>query len=200
MALRFRVWHWTSAKLKTYPFSGTWRGVQTKAKKLGTGNLNAERQSTSKATLHRARLVKPRPSAQDPVPPSTTSSSTGRSLSWLEREAKPAIALLKRRIWTFLGICFVVHAFITHGYAIQTPVGPSMLPSIDLVGQWIIIDLTCRHGRRVKVGDMVTYQQPNADYISLKRVVGMPGDLVLAGTPGATGGEMGAKMLQVSSL
>lgn len=74
-----------------------------------------------------------------------------------------------------------------------------MLPTVEVDHQIILLDRTCRRGRGCQVGDVVEFKMPTADYSSLKRIIGMPGDFVLAGTPGKTGGEMEGMMMQVCS-
>lgn len=72
--------------------------------------------------------------------------------------------------------------------------GPSMLPSLPVLGTAAIIDRRYRLGRSLQVGDMVVVLKPDEPDTQLcKRVVGMPGDYVLTDTP-----QSGSKsMIQV---
>lgn len=65
-----------------------------------------------------------------------------------------------------------------------------MLPTFEVVGEYMLISKLHRFGRGVSVGDIVTYNIPvSEDAVGVKRVLGMPGDYVLMETPGhGTGG------------
>lgn len=77
--------------------------------------------------------------------------------------------------------------------------GPSMLPLFEIWGQGAITSRTHAHGRGIAVGDVIKFKLPmSADGgEAIKRVVGMPGDYVLVGSPDR-GGE--GEMIQVSCL
>lgn len=63
-----------------------------------------------------------------------------------------------------------------------------MLPTFNLFGDWILIDMRCGLGRDVGVGDLVAYKIPIKRYqMGVKRIIGMPGDFVSTGTPGEDG-------------
>lgn len=68
--------------------------------------------------------------------------------------------------------------------------GPSMLPTFEILGEWLIVDKTHRLGRNLSVGDMVSYNIPDNRENGVKRVIGLPGDYVLMGTPGITAGNI----------
>ena len=79
-------------------------------------------------------------------------------------------------------------------YTIKPTYGISMVPTINPVGNWILISKRHRRGRRISVGDLVSFKHPLLEGEgAVKRVVGMPGDFVLSGTPGV--GE--ERMVQV---
>ena len=66
-----------------------------------------------------------------------------------------------------------------------------MLPTLAASGTAVIISKYYRHGRGVKVGDMVSFKSPiDNDMRVIKRVIGMPGDFVLRDTPGQGEGIM----------
>src|SRR6266566_4672708 len=87
----------------------------------------------------------------------------------------------------------LTHVFLTYMYTIRPTYGISMMPTLDQAGNWILISKRHRRGRRIGVGDLVSFKHPLLEIRAVKRVVGMPGDFVLSGTPGV-GGE---RMVQV---
>ncbi len=95
------------------------------------------------------------------------------------------------------GAAFVLHVCHSLGGSYQPTIGVSMLPTIAQDGDYAIVDRTCRHGRRVKVGDIVAAINPVTDVYVVKRVVGMPGDFVVAGRPGKRDRHEREKMMQV---
>lgn len=75
--------------------------------------------------------------------------------------------------------------------------GPSMLPLFEIWGQGAVTSRTHAHGRGIVVGDVVKFKLPvSGEGEAIKRVMGMPGDYVLVGSPDR-GGE--GEMIQVSS-
>ncbi|KAK4229809.1 hypothetical protein QBC38DRAFT_534781 [Podospora fimiseda] len=82
------------------------------------------------------------------------------------------------------------HLFWEYGYCMAPASGPSMLPTFEVLGEWLIVDKTHRLGRRLSVGDMVSYNIPTNTEQGVKRVIGLPGDYVLMGTPGVGPGNM----------
>lgn len=89
-----------------------------------------------------------------------------------------------------------VHLFETHGYQVSSTIGPSMMPTFSVDGDWIAADMSHTRNRRnaLRVGDLILYRIPLDDGNGIKRLVGMPGDFVSVGTPGERGAE---KMIQV---
>lgn len=70
-----------------------------------------------------------------------------------------------------------------------------MMPTFEMLGDWVIASKYYRRGRGVEVGDVVTFRsvtEPGERVI--KRVIGLEGDYVLRDTPGS-GSDM---MVQVS--
>ncbi|KAK4127367.1 LexA/Signal peptidase [Parathielavia appendiculata] len=77
--------------------------------------------------------------------------------------------------------------------------GPSMLPTFEVVGEWLLVSRLHRFGRGIEVGDVVAYNIPINEEMGVKRVLGMPGDYVLMDTPpdGEGEGGGGGNMIQV---
>lgn len=86
---------------------------------------------------------------------------------------------------------FLGHLFISYvGYVAQTE-GPSMLPTLAVVNDWVYISKLYRRGKGVQVGDVVSFKHPMFPSVgALKRVVGMPGDFVMRDIPGSGRGMM----------
>jgi mitochondrial inner membrane protease subunit 1 len=73
--------------------------------------------------------------------------------------------------------------------------GASMLPTFEVVGDWVLLSKYYRRGRGVKVGDMVSFDSVvDPEERVIKRILGLEGDFVLRNTP-----ESGnSTMVQVS--
>ncbi len=70
-----------------------------------------------------------------------------------------------------------------------------MLPTLEVLGDGVIVDRWYRRGRGVQVGDLVTFDSViHPGEKVLKRVLGMEGDYVLRDTP-ESGSDV---MIQVS--
>jgi len=68
-----------------------------------------------------------------------------------------------------------------------------MLPTIYLSGEWVAINKMCRRGKGVGVGDVVCAKSPiMPEEAVIKRVIGMPGDFVLA-----DGVDTSGRMIQI---
>jgi mitochondrial inner membrane protease subunit 1 len=89
-----------------------------------------------------------------------------------------------------------VHLFFDYGYDWGTVSGPSMLPGWSVWGEGAITSRRYRHGKGVKVGDLVCFKIPVNDGTAIKRVLGLAGDYVMMGTP-ETGQD---SMIQVRRL
>lgn len=96
-----------------------------------------------------------------------------------------------------LKITCLAHLTLSHLVQLSPAQGPSMLPTFAVDGDWILADMTARHGRRLAVGDLVLYKIPIfPSHSGAKRVIGLPGDYVSLGTPGDRGED---RMIQVPS-
>jgi inner membrane protease subunit 1 len=90
--------------------------------------------------------------------------------------------------------CFA-HVCWEYLYSTEPCGGASMLPTLEVMGDAVLISKKYRRGRNVQVGDVIAFDsvvQPGERVI--KRVVGMEGDYVLRDTPGTN-----EKMIQVCS-
>ncbi|CZS95698.1 related to IMP1 Protease, mitochondrial [Rhynchosporium agropyri] len=89
----------------------------------------------------------------------------------------------------FIQLIAGLHLFTSYIYDIVPTAGPSMLPTILVLGDWMLVDKRFRRGRGVEVGDIVSsYSVVEPGEQIMKRVIGMEGDYVLRNTPGE-GGE-----------
>lgn len=76
------------------------------------------------------------------------------------------------------------HVLLQHVASPGLPYGPSMLPRFEVSHECILVSHLHRHGRNVKVGDVVVYSIPtDAANNGVKRVLGLEGDYVLIETP-----------------
>jgi inner membrane protease subunit 1 len=79
----------------------------------------------------------------------------------------------------------VVHLFLEYFYSVNLTYGPSMLPTLNFAGDWVLVDKSFRWGNNVAVGDLVSFKTPiEPGKGAIKRVVGMPGDFVERDSPG----------------
>ncbi|KAH8600252.1 peptidase S24/S26A/S26B/S26C [Bisporella sp. PMI_857] len=75
-----------------------------------------------------------------------------------------------------LQACFFYHLFHEFGYTTVPVWGASMLPTFEVMGDWLIISKRYRRGRGIEVGDVVQFDPvaaPGAGVI--KRVLGLEG-------------------------
>jgi len=70
-------------------------------------------------------------------------------------------------------ILFASHLFLSYGYEIGACEGPSMLPTINQQGDFILVEKwTHLSERGYKVGDIVQGRHPYENHSVCKRVVG----------------------------
>lgn len=125
----------------------------------------------------------PRPSLEESTSPPKSSFSRYTSHIGRDQVTRYALRLLQ--------IFLIGHLISTYVVTIRPCIGPSMLPTINWEGDWILISKFHRRGYGVNVGDLVSYYHPiRQGYKGVKRVVGMPGDFVLRDTPGKGDGWM----------
>ncbi|KUJ21997.1 signal peptidase-like protein I [Mollisia scopiformis] len=88
---------------------------------------------------------------------------------------------------------FVSHVFLEYGFTMGACEGASMLPTLEVYGDSVLISKAYRRGRGIKVGDVVQFDsvvEPGSQVI--KTVLGLEGDYVLRDSPGTSG-----QMIQV---
>lgn len=84
---------------------------------------------------------------------------------------------------------------------IQSSEGPSMYPTFNPRGDWLLISRMHRNGKGIEVGDIVRFSHPSFFGVhAAKRVIGMPGDFVCRDQPFSTEAGKQPDMIQVSSL
>ena len=92
------------------------------------------------------------------------------------------------RVFLFcLKFGFFTHVFFEYAFSLAPTQGASMLPTFEVIGDYVLISRHYRRGRDVRVGDIVSFDsvvQPGEKVI--KRVLGMEGDYVLRNTPGVS--------------
>jgi len=92
----------------------------------------------------------------------------------------------------------VGHFVVTNIASLAMTSGPSMLPTLLVDGDVVLISKYYRRGRGVKVGDVVSFDHPMVpEHGAMKRIVGLPGDFLLTGERDMKGERL---MIQVSSL
>jgi len=127
----------------------------------------------------------------------TTTRLLTRLLSTIHR-TRPTLHTTRR---ASIFIFFTCHLLTQQIGYITVTSGPSMLPTLSVNGDAVLLSRYHRRGRGVKVGDLVTFRHPlEPEEGALKRVVGMPGDFVCTGqrVRGREGEEGG--MIQVCGL
>jgi hypothetical protein len=116
--------------------------------------------------------------------------------------APPVLARFPKIYWTVRYIIYAIggalawHIFCEYFFTLSQAEGISMLPTINATGDWLLLSKRYRKGRGVVVGDIVSFKHPIDEHTrSVKRVVGMPGDIVLRDSPDKSG-----QMIQVSRV
>jgi mitochondrial inner membrane protease subunit 1 len=85
----------------------------------------------------------------------------------------------------------LAHLFVAYGLEWNSARGASMLPTLPVMGEMVLIDKRYRLGRGIAVGDLVAFWIPVFHHSpAIKRVVGMPGDYVLLRSPDSGSDDM----------
>lgn len=139
-----------------------------------------------------ARHASTKPSPSDPKVTPTPSPDPKPLLHRLRRLWNHPDVRYTRAIFFFTsGAYFLFHVFVTHFYSLHPAEGVSMLPTLNTFGDWILVSKHYRHGRNVRIGDIVSFRHPaNVNIDGCKRVIGLPGDFVVRDTPGEGEGWM----------
>lgn len=88
-----------------------------------------------------------------------------------------------------------------HLVTLQSSEGPSMYPTLNTRGDWLLISRRHANGKGIQVGDMVRYNHPNIlGAHAAKRVLGMPGDFVCRDPPYSSKAGTQPDMIQVRSI
>ncbi len=75
------------------------------------------------------------------------------------------------------------HLLWEYGYNVRFTRGPSMLPTLEVADDCVLVSNLHRYGRGVTVGDLVAFKIPFNQDDAIKRVIGLPGDYVMTDTP-----------------
>lgn len=88
----------------------------------------------------------------------------------------------RRSIGLSLKLFCSIHLFMHYGYEVHGTFGPSMLPTLNITGDFCVVDKwRYHHGKGMKVGDLVVASKPGQpDTFILKRVIGMVCKLLVA--------------------
>ncbi|PYH43826.1 putative mitochondrial inner membrane protease subunit 1 [Aspergillus saccharolyticus JOP 1030-1] len=85
-----------------------------------------------------------------------------------------------------------------HLITVQLSEGPSMYPTFNPRGDYLLISRLHRHGRGVEVGDVVRFYHPTFLGVNgAKRVIGLPGDFVCRDLPFSTSAGATGEMIRV---
>lgn len=100
---------------------------------------------------------------------------------------------------TIVAFFLAWHIFTAYFYSVELAYGISMLPTIPSTGCNLLISKYYRRGRRVVVGDVISFKNPvRQGEEAVKRVLGLEGDFVVVDTPGGVmGGRSEGRMVQV---
>ncbi|TKA23214.1 hypothetical protein B0A50_07607 [Salinomyces thailandicus] len=137
----------------------------------------------------------PNQSSRTP-PPNNTNAKRQKLLRYLTKPyaAPPLLArfptlhLAVRGLLFLLAAILSLHIFMEYFYTFISAWGISMLPTIASSGDWLLISKYYRRGRELGVGDVVSYKLPlRPGEAGVKRILGMPGDFVLAESPSKSG-------------
>lgn len=109
----------------------------------------------------------------------------------------PRLAAFLRRSLTFsLKLFFTLHLATEYAGTVSPTSGPSMLPTIAVLGDAVYTSKRYARGNGIELGDLVVYKHPKVPAeAALKRVMGLPGDFVRE--DGGLGS--GDRMIQVVS-
>lgn len=155
----------------------------------GQNNVNTNSSSPSPSPPHHSPA---NPNPNNPRPKTSSDGPPGKQPpppppppppSWLGHPFRVLANTLK--------LVALAHLVWEYGVSVAPASGPSMLPTFEVLGEWLVISKPHRFGRGVSIGDVVAYSIPINDEVGVKRVLGLPGDYVLMDGSGAAGGGGG---------
>jgi signal peptidase I len=96
---------------------------------------------------------------------------------------RPHLISLGYRLPFFLALCYLLTNDDIAPYVIQGSIGPSMLPTIQFIGDLWLVETGAWYRflgwhPALKVGDVVLWKDPTTQRVSCKRIVGMEGDKI----------------------
>lgn len=97
----------------------------------------------------------------------------------------PPLRDISLAMLTGIKLAACMHLVSTHVFSVHGTLGPSMMPTLSVRGDSVVVAKRYRRGRGVRVGDVVHIKHPVPEYRghgAVKRIVGMEGDFVLRGT------------------
>jgi inner membrane protease subunit 1 len=108
---------------------------------------------------------------------------------------------IARSTFDGLGVFCAVILTWEHIATIQGSEGPSMYPTFNVRGDFLLISRWYDRGRDIKVGDIVRFNHPSFVGVhGAKRVLGMPGDFVCKDPGYSTDVGADNEMIQVCTL
>ena len=93
------------------------------------------------------------------------------------------LVALGYRLPAFLALCYLLTSDDISPYTIQGSLGPSMLPTIQFVGDLWLVETGAWYrllgwDPSLEVGDIVLWRDPSTQRVSCKRIVGLEGDYI----------------------
>ncbi|OKP10732.1 Mitochondrial inner membrane protease subunit 1 [Penicillium subrubescens] len=121
---------------------------------------------------------------------------------YMEQFLRSALSIspraLGRLAYTGAGVFCACTWVWEHLVTIQSSEGPSMYPTFNPRGDWLLIARRHANGKGIQVGDVVRFNHPNMlGAHAAKRVLGLPGDFVCRDPPYSTGAGTQPDMIQV---
>jgi inner membrane protease subunit 1 len=96
------------------------------------------------------------------------------------------------------GLFCAVTLFWEHIATVQLSEGPSMYPTFNPRGDWLLISRLHSNGKGIQIGDVVRFNHPTFLGVhGAKRVLGMPGDFVCRDQPFSQEAGKQLDMIQV---
>ena len=155
------------------------------------GLLRSTRPNLKPTSPSPSHSPRPPPPPPPPGPNASPNTTPNDSSSWIGHPFRVIVNTLK--------FVAAAHLLWEYGISMAPASGPSMLPTFEVLGEWLLVSKLHRFGRGISVGDVVAYNIPINEEVGVKRVLGLPGDYVLMDTPDGGGGG-GGSMIQVREL